>query len=111
MATHQVNPLLAYDQNGSLLEPQDYAKCLEGATVVIYFELNHYVIHQKDEHTVDTFRACITKIRVILPPETSPATPQRKKVLLNNAYPVSFTPNRHCGDDNHDDKESEQVPG
>ena len=104
-STHQVNPLPAYDQNGVLLEPQYYTKRLDGATVVIRFELNHYAIQQKDKkRIVDTLSARIIQIRVILPPPGAcPATPRKKKTALHDTYFGSFTPTKHRRDDDDDD--------
>lgn len=108
--THCVNPLPAYDQNGVLLEPQYYMKRLEGATVIIRFELNHYLINKgKDRAAVDTFSARVVQIRIILPPPgASPATPRKKRVLPCDDYFGSFTPTKRNRDDD-DDNEKENL--
>lgn len=106
--THQVNPLPAYDQNGRLLEPQYYTKRLDGATVAIRFELNHFLIYKgKDQRAVDTFSARLVQIRIILPPPGAcPATPRKKKVALHDNYFGSFTPTKRGRDDDDSDKEN-----
>ena len=109
--THQVNPLPAYDQNGVLLEPHYYGKRLDGATVVIRFELSHYLIRKgKDKRATDTFSARVVQLRVILPPPgASPATPRKKKVLPHDTYFGSFTPTKRRRDDDDDEKENEPL--
>ena len=108
--THAINLLPVYNQNGVLLEPQYYTKCLDGATVIIWFELNHYLIHAKGELPSDTFSARIVQAQIILPPTgASPATPCKKKLLPHDTYFGSFTPSKHGRDDdndNNDDKEN-----
>ena len=108
--THQVNPLPGYDQNGVLLEPHYYGKRLDGATVVIRFELFHYLIRKgKDKHGIDTFSARVVQLRIILPPPGAcPATPWKKKVLPHDTYFGSFTPTKR-GRDDDDEKENEPL--
>lgn len=108
-ATHQVNPLPGYDQNGVLLEPQYYGKRLDGATVVIRFELYHYLIHKgKESRTTDIFSARVVQVRVILPPVGAcPATPRKKRVQMHDNYFGSFTPTKRRRDDDDDNKENE----
>ena len=83
-------------------------KRLEGATVIIRFELNHYLIRKKDQRAVDTFSARVVQLRVILPPPgASPATPRRRKVLASDTYFGSFTPSKRSRDDEDEEKEKE----
>jgi len=110
--THQVNPLPGYDQNGVLLEPQYYTKRLDGATVIIRFELTHYLIRKgKDQPAVDTFSARVVQLRIILPPPgATPATPRKKKVLPHDNYFGSFTPTKRGRDDDDDDNKENDRP-
>ena len=105
--THRVKQLPAYDLNSVLMEPQYYTKCLDGTTVILWFELTHHLIHKgKDKPAINTFSTCVVQICVILPlPGTAPATPQ-KKLLPHNTYFSSFTPTKH-NQDNKDEKENE----
>jgi hypothetical protein len=108
--THLVNPLPGYDQNGVLIEPQLYSRRLDGATVVIRFELNHYFIRKREQRSVDAFSARVIQVRVILPPPgTCPATPRRRKILPRDTYFGSFTPSKR-GRDDEDEKENERPP-
>ena len=111
--THSVNPLPAYDLNGVLVEPQYYTKRLDGATVIIRFELNHYLIRSKDKPSVDTFSARVVQLRVILPPPgASPATPRKKKVLPRDDYFGSFTPTkRGRGDEDDENSDDDKENG
>ena len=110
--THAVNPLPVYDQNGVLLEPQYYTKRLDGATVIIRFELNHYLIRAKGEPPSDTFSARIVQARIILPPTgASPATPRKKKLLPHDTYFGSFTPSKRGRDDDDDDDNNNKENG
>ena len=80
--SHRVEPLLAYDLNGVLIEPHYYMKRLDGTTVILRFELTHHLIHRQGKALVDTFSARIVQIRVIFPlPGAAPVTPQKKRVL------------------------------
>lgn len=101
-----------YDQNGVLPEPQYYTKCLDGATVIIRFELTHYLIRKgKDQAAVDTFSARIVQLRIILsPPGASPTTPGKKKVLPHDNYFGSFTPTKCGRDDDDDDNKENDCP-
>jgi len=102
--THSVNPLPAYDLNGVLVDPQQYTRRLDGATVIIRFELNHYLIRSKGQPSIDTFSARVVQLRVILPPPgASPVTPRKKKILPRDDYFGSFTPTKRGRDDEEDD--------
>jgi len=104
--THSVNPLPAYDQNGVLVEPLQYNRRLDGATVIIRFELYHYLIRNKGKPAVDTFSARVVQLRIVLPPPgASPATPRKKKLLPHDTYFGSFTPKRGRDDEDDDDNE------
>ena len=107
--THKVNPLPAYDQNGVVIEPQFYTRRLEGATVIIRFELYHYLIRNgKNQPATDTFSARVFHIRVILPPPgASPATPRKRRVLPRDDYFGSFTPTKRHRDGDDDDSSKE----
>lgn len=108
--THRVKPLPAYDLNGVLIEPQYYTKRLDGATVILRFELTHHLIGRgKEKPPVDTFSARVVQIRIILPPPgAAPATPQKKKLLPHDTYFGSFTPTKRNWDDDEDEKENER---
>ena len=109
--SHSVNPLPAYDQNGVLIEPQYYTRRLDGATVIIRFELYHYLIRSRDMPPVDTFSARVVQLRVILPPQgASPATPRKKKILPHDDYFGSFTPTKRSRDDEDDDDKENDRP-
>ena len=49
VATHCVNPLPAYDQNAILIELYLYTRRLDGAAVIIRFNLSHHLICKKGE--------------------------------------------------------------
>lgn len=104
VATHCVNPLPAYDQNAILIEPYLYTRRLDGATVIIRFNLSHHLICKKGERPIDTFSGRVVQIRVVRPPPTAlPATPRKKKLLPTDDYFGSFTPTkrpRYDEDDN-----------
>lgn len=109
--THVVCPLPAYDQNGILIEPRWYVHRLEGATVVLRFELNHYVIRNKRDKggpPTDAFSARIVQLRVVIPPPAaSPVTPRKRKVLPSDSYFGCFTPRKDFKkDDDGSDKEN-----
>ena len=106
--THLVQPLPAYDLNSVLIEPQYYMRRLDGATVILRFELVHHLIRKgKDQAGVDTFSARVVQLRVILPPQgQSPATPIRRKLLPRDDYFGTFTPSKRDRDDDEDDKEN-----
>lgn len=109
--THSINPLPTYDQNAVLVELQYYTRRLDGATVILRFELTHYLIRKgKDEPAVDTFSAHVVQVRIILPPAgASPATPRKKKLLPHDMYFGTFTPTKRSrDDDDEDDKENER---
>ena len=102
-----VCPLPAYDQNANLLEPQDYMKRLDGANVIIRFELSHYLIRgKKDGPATDIFSARVVQVRIILPPPGTPATPRKKKILPRDNYFGSFTPTKRKRENDDDDKEN-----
>ena len=104
-----MEPLLAYNLNGVLIEPQYYMKRLDGATVILRFELSHHLIRKQGKPPVDTFSARIVQIRVILPPPgAAPATPRKKRVLPRDNYFGSFMPTKRARDDDDDDKENDR---
>lgn len=110
--THAVCALPAYDQNGQLIEPQLYTRRLGGATAILRFELNHYVIRNKKnkkELPTDTFSARLVQLRVIIPPSAAtPVTPRRRRLLPSDDYFGSFTPRK---DFKRDDDDSEKENG
>lgn len=113
--THSVCPLPAYDQNGVAMEPRSYIRRLEGATVIMRFELHHYLIRNKKEKyssPIDAFSARVVQLRVIIPPPTqSPVTPRRRKILPSDNYFGSFTPQKKPRkDDDDSDKENSEPP-
>ena len=106
--SHHVEPLLTYNLNGVLIEPQYYMKRLDGATVILWFELAHHLICKQGKVPVNTFSARIVQICVILPPPgVAPATPRKKRVLPRDSYFGSFTPTKCGRDDNDEDKEND----
>ena len=109
--THAVCPLPAYDQNGVAIEPRVYARRLEGATVIMRFNLDHYVIwNKKDKNRAptDTFSATLVQLRIIIPPPgRDPVTPRKRKISKEDKYFGSFTPRKlFKKDDNDSDKEN-----
>ena len=108
--SHHVEPLLAYDINSVLIEPQYYMRRLDGATVILQFELSHHLIRKQGKPPVDTFSARVVQIRVILPPPgVAPATPRKKRVLPRDDYFGSFMPTKRGQDDNDNDNDKENV--
>lgn len=111
--THHIKLLPAYKINGVTMEPQYYMKRLDGATVILRFELAHHLICKGHEKVgIDMFSARVVQIRVILPPQGgAPATPRKlKKLLPYNNYFGSFTPTKCNWDDDGDDKENSLPP-
>jgi hypothetical protein len=110
--THRVEPLPACDLGGVLIEPQYYAKRLDGATVILRFKLIHHLIRRgKDRPAVDTFSARVVQIRIILPPPGAAlATSRKKRLLPCDTYFGSFTPTKRNGDDDEDNKENGPPP-
>jgi hypothetical protein len=94
------------------MEPQYYMRRLDGATVILRFELFHHLIRKgQGGAATDTFSARVVQIRVILPPPGgSPANPRKKKVLPYDNYFGSFTPTKRNRDDDGDDKENGPQP-
>ena len=104
-----MEPLLIYDLNGVLIEPRYYMKRLDGATVILRFELAHHLIRRQGKAPVNIFSARIVQIRVILPPPgAAPANPRKKRVLPRDNYFGSFTPTKHGRDDDDEDKENDR---
>lgn len=112
--THAVCPLPAYDQNGVLIEPGLYTRRLERATVIMRFELTHFVIRNKKDKNApptDTFCGQLVQLRVIIPPPGNSVTPRRRKVLPSDHYFGSFTPRKGIKEDeSNSDKEDHGSP-
>lgn len=111
--SHCVNPLPAYDQNGILLEPSLYTCRLDGATVIIRFNLSHHLIRGKEgERSVDAFSARVVQIRIVRPPPTAlPVTPRRRKLLPTDDYFGSFTPTKRARYDDNDNNKGNPRAG
>ena len=75
--THVVIPLPAYDENGSLITPNEYRATLKGATAAIRFDLSHWAFSPREGRPAsDTFVANIRRIDVLRtpPPEVRGGT-------------------------------------
>jgi hypothetical protein len=82
--THRVVPIPAYDMKGNLIDPRQYRRALEGATVELHFTLTHWSFPAKADQPasmgVDTYTGDIVMIRVISPPIYTPGTPSKRTV-------------------------------
>ena len=89
--THIVCPIIAYNDEGDLINPKKYAQVLAGATAEVHFRLSHYTIakHGDDGKVVkgevtDTYVADIYMIRVLSSPQTSLTTPTKRKIMAKD---------------------------
>ncbi|KAG2095412.1 hypothetical protein BD769DRAFT_1678335 [Suillus cothurnatus] len=82
--THRVVPIPAYNMKGNLIDPRQYRRALEGATVELHFTLTHWSFPAKADQPasmgVDTYTGDIVMIRVISPPIYTPGTPSKRTV-------------------------------
>ncbi|THH01020.1 hypothetical protein EW026_g1589 [Hermanssonia centrifuga] len=74
---HYVVPIPAYDMRGDLIHPGYYRCRLEGALVVLRFNLTHWAIKRAGGGT-DVYVADIVSIRVLAPPAPNPVTPRKR---------------------------------
>ncbi len=92
---HYVVPIPAYDMRGDLIHPGYYRCRLEGALVVLRFNLTHWAIKRAGGGT-DVYVADIVSIRVLAPPAPNPVTP-RKRGRVPAFDPMSPKPtNKTC---------------
>jgi hypothetical protein len=86
--THRVVPLSAYDVNGDLIAPHEYKLRLQGALVIVRFNMLHWSIGaRKDQGPVDTYVAEIQGIRVLDPPKLQAhQTPKKKRVRKKDPF-------------------------
>lgn len=101
--SHVVQHMPAYNLVGELIEPVVYFGKLVGATVVVRFTLQHYIINKKDKNggkaTTDTFAATLDHLRITVNPEgRSPVTPRRKKPRKVDAIYGDWSPTKRRHD-------------
>lgn len=76
-ATHNVQPLPAYDIRGKIIHPLEYEEKLAGAIARVCFTVVHY--HIKEKHI---FNALVQDITIVRPPTfISPPKSTLKKIL------------------------------
>ncbi|KAF8520056.1 hypothetical protein JB92DRAFT_3111911 [Gautieria morchelliformis] len=86
-ATHDVNPLPAYDIDHNMIAPKDYERCLLGAAVEVHVTLIHYLIGKKGSTMVADLREMI----VLRPPRRLPQSPTKQSLI---AGPSSISPKK-----------------
>ncbi|KAF8526378.1 hypothetical protein JB92DRAFT_2826580 [Gautieria morchelliformis] len=86
-ATHDVNPLPAYNIDHSMIAPKDYERCLLGAAVEVHVTLIHYLIGKKGSTMVANLREMI----VLRPPRGLPQSPTKRSLI---AGPSSISPKK-----------------
>lgn len=80
--THDIQPLRAYDTDGSILSPTNYENKLHGATVLVAMAFFHRYIKKNKRH-VFTLQVCeITILRP--PPAKGPSSPYKRRKLTKS---------------------------
>jgi len=85
--SHYISPLPAFDEDHSLIDPNEYHKKLCGAVVQVHFALIHYFIKQ-DKKSV--FTAVVREIIVLHAPPAAPMNPLKHGRLSDG-------PSMSCG--------------
>ncbi|KAF8798368.1 hypothetical protein BYT27DRAFT_7343617 [Phlegmacium glaucopus] len=84
----RATPLPAYDESGNFIKIQDHELTLKGALVLVYFQLKHYTIKDRNSNGVlgNTFTAIATQIKILeraAKRNTSPYKTQMLKGPIN----------------------------
>ncbi|KAF8802411.1 hypothetical protein BYT27DRAFT_7261183 [Phlegmacium glaucopus] len=79
----RVTPLPAYDENANFIRVRDQENYLKGSMVLIYFQLRHYAIRDKDTNgiTGNTFTASATQIKILQRAPKKKASPYKSQML------------------------------
>ncbi|KAF4567154.1 hypothetical protein EYR40_006148 [Pleurotus pulmonarius] len=92
--THDVIPIPAYNKDGTLINPNNYRKALQGAVVEVRFGLRYYAITPGSKssrmpvtahsNAFNSFTADLVDMMVLVPPTASPAfsSPRKRKVSM-----------------------------
>lgn len=96
--THTVVPLPAYNREGELIPPREYAEQLKDALVVVHFTFSHWTIGRTDDKDASDSYACdIVNIRVLAPPRPAiPATPKTpvKRYMMRDPFASPSPPSK-----------------
>ena len=77
---HNISPLPAYNEDHSLIAPNDYQRKLCGAIVQVHFALIHYFIKQSKK---SVFTAVTREILVLRAPVPAPLNPLKRARLTD----------------------------
>ena len=96
--SHNVVPLLAFDEDHEHIAPEDYQRKLSGAVVEVHFALMHYLIKQEKK---SVFTAVVRQIVVLRPPPAPPVNPLKRARLsdgpmLTGTRKMKKTSKVHC---------------
>ncbi|SJL01192.1 uncharacterized protein ARMOST_04510 [Armillaria ostoyae] len=89
--SHEVCPLLVYDEQDNRILPEKVAGALSGTLVEMHFTLLHWVIHPKDQKPFDSFMARIVQICILGPPTKTSSLPGNYRTDRKRPYrPLAF---------------------
>ncbi|KAF8801912.1 hypothetical protein BYT27DRAFT_7215789 [Phlegmacium glaucopus] len=91
----RVTPLPAYDKNGKFIRVRDQENYLKGSLVLVYFQLKHYGIREKDSNSItsNTFTAVTTQIKILQRAPKRNASPYKSQ-LLKGPVTLPTSPSR-----------------
>ena len=80
--THNIQPLRAYDTDGSVITPSNYDNKLRGATVLVAMTLLHRYIKKNKRHVFTLHDREISILR--RPQIKAPSSPYKRRKLTRN---------------------------
>ena len=83
----------AFDVNGDLIYPESYESELRGATVIMRFTMEKFVVGGKQsggKFPKEVFTANIASVRVITPPQKITPSPKMKTLYRKDPFAPTF---------------------
>ncbi|KAK0246519.1 hypothetical protein EDD85DRAFT_944901 [Armillaria nabsnona] len=87
--SHEVCPLLVYNEQDNRILPEKVASALSGALVELHFTLLHWVLRPKDQKPFDSFTAKIIQICILGPPMKTSSLPDEQCVATKHFHPAN----------------------
>ena len=113
--SHVVRHMPAYDLTGELIDPLRYSNKLIGATVIVRFTLQHFVIKKKkDGHQVtnNVFTGTIDHLHIAINPDwKSPVTPRKKKPGKMDTVYGNWSPTKRRHDGEGEGDQDQNIAG
>ncbi|KAF8799821.1 hypothetical protein BYT27DRAFT_7200799, partial [Phlegmacium glaucopus] len=91
----RATPLPAFDEAGNFIKVRDHKFSLKGALVLVYFQLKHYTIRDKNSNGIagNTFTAIATQIKILEHAKRN-ASPYKSQ-LLKGLVTLPRSPTKH----------------